>query len=254
MTVLALARTHSKVARRQKALWFTAILLTAFAALLAVISPARPGTGGIEDLAFSAQLIVMFTGVAYAAAFADFFTTPSRLGINELEASTPVAALALRTARIFGTFGVVITPALTVLLVMGVVQTLSGHPGSIPVAVAVTVTIIAPGVLIAMSLSALLGAILPRALGRIAGVLVWFFLIFSSSLLPLPTPNGTVLTVIGDAVASGFFGTDPIYPPAGSLAFDGTVWTATLSLVAQLVIIVLLLSAGSALAGRTAKR
>ena len=95
MTVLALARTHSKVARRQKALWFTAIPLTAFATLLAVISPARPGTGGIEDLAFSAQLIVMFTGVAYAAAFADFFTAPSRLSINELEASTPVAALAL---------------------------------------------------------------------------------------------------------------------------------------------------------------
>ena len=132
MTVLALARTHSKVARRQKALWFTAIPLTAFATLLAVISPARPGTGGIEDLAFSAQLIVMFTGVAYAAAFADFFTAPSRLGTNELEASTPVRPLALHTARILGTFGVVVIPALAVLLLMGVVQTLSGHPWSTP--------------------------------------------------------------------------------------------------------------------------
>lgn len=254
MTVLALARTHSRVARRQKALWFTTIPLTVFAALLAVISPARPGTGGIEDLTFSGQMIAMFTGIAYAAAFTDFFTAPSRLGVNELEASTPVAPLTLRTARILGTFGIVITPSLVVLVLLGIVQTLGGSFWSLPGALAVTATIIAPAALIAMSLSALAGVILPRALGRIAGVLVWFFLIFSSSLLPLPTPNGTVFTVVGDAIASGYFGTRPIYSPAGPLAFDGTVWTATVSLIAQFIIIVLLLAAGSALAERTRKR
>lgn len=119
MTVLALAQTHAKIAWRQKALWFTVIPLTAFATLLGVISPARPATGGMEDLAFSAQLIVMFTGVAHAAAFAEFFTAPSRLGMDDLEASTLAMPLVLRTARILGTFGVVVTPALAVLLVMG---------------------------------------------------------------------------------------------------------------------------------------
>ncbi|MDO4255343.1 MAG: hypothetical protein Q4C81_09435 [Kocuria sp.] len=254
MTVLTLARTHSKVARRQKALWLAAIPLTAFATLLAVTSPAHPGTGGVEDLTFSAQLIVMFTGIAYAAAFADFFTALSRLGIDELEASTPVATLALGTARIFGTFGVVVTPAMTTLLVMGFVQTVNGHAWSLPIATAVTATIIVPGTLIAMSLSALLGTILPRALGRIAGVLVWLSLTFSSPLLPLPTPNGTVFTVIGDAVASGYFDTAPIYSPLGPFAFDGTAWAATFSLITQLVIIITLLFSGAALAERSAKR
>jgi ABC-2 type transport system permease protein len=253
MTLLALAGAHSKIARRQKALWFTSIPLTAFATLLAVISPGRPGTGGTQDLAFSAQMIVMFAGVAYAAAFADFFTATSRLGMHELEASAPTAPLALRAARVLGTFGVVVVPALTVLLLMGIAQTINGHPWSLPAALAVTATIVAPGVLIAMSLSALLGAILPRALGRVAGVLVWFFLIFSSPMLPLPTINGTVLSVIGDAIGAGYFGTSPIYPPAGPLAFDGTPVAATVSLLAQLAIILTLLTAGSALAGRTGK-
>jgi ABC-2 type transport system permease protein len=254
MRILALARTHSRVARRQKALWFAAIPLTVFATLLAIISSAWPGTGGTEDLAFTAQLLVVFTGVAYAAAFAGFFTSTLRLGMDELEASTPVATLVVRAARILGTFSVVVLPALTVLLVMGVVQTVSGHLWSIPLAVAVVVTIIAPGILIAVSLSGLMGAILPHALGRIAGVLVWFFLIFSSPLLPLPTPNGTIFTVTGDAVASGYFGTAPIYPPAGYLAFDGTVWTATASLLTELVLILVMLAAASVLAARRAER
>lgn len=255
MTFLALAAAHSRVARRQKALWFTAIPLTAFAALLAVISPARPGTGSIDDLAFSGQMIAMFTGLAYAAAFADFFTAPSRLGIDELEASTPVRPLVLRAARVLGTFGVLVVPSLAILLIMGITQTMSGNLWSIPGALAVTATIIAPAALIAMSLSALAGTLLPRALGRIAGVLIWFFLIFSTPLMPIPTLNGTMLTVNGDAIAAGYFATSPIYPPTGPLAaFDSATWTATTSLIAQLVIILLLLAVGSALAGRFRKR
>jgi ABC-2 type transport system permease protein len=254
MTVLALARTHSRVARRQKALWLTALPLTAFAALLAVLSPARPGTGGIEDLAFTAQMIVIFTGIAYAAAFTDFFTAPSRSGMDELETSTPTAPLQLRAARMLGTFGVVVVPALIALLLTGVVQTICGHVWSIPAAFAVTATVVAPGVLIAMSLSALLGTILPRALGRVAGVLIWFFLVFSSPLLPLPTVNGTVFSVIGDPIVAGYLSTDPIYPAAGPLGFDGTPAGATASLIGQLVIILLVLATGSALAGRMTER
>jgi ABC-2 type transport system permease protein len=253
MRVLALARTHSRVARRQKALWLTAIPLTAFATLLAVISPARPGTGGVEDLAFSGQIIAIFTGIAYSAAFADFFTASSRLGVHELEASTPVAPLAVRTSRVLGTFGVVIAPSLAVLLLMGIGQTIDGHPWSILGALGVLATIVVPAALIAISLSALAGTLLPRALSRVVALLVWFYLAFSSSLLPLPTTNGTVLAVIGDAIAAGYFGASPIYPPTGPLAFDGTVWTATVSLVVQYVIVLLLLAAGSALAGRSSR-
>ncbi|GAA1370033.1 murein hydrolase transporter LrgB [Brevibacterium luteolum] len=254
MTLIDLARTHSRVARRQKALWFTAIPLTAFATLLAVISPARPGTGGIADLAFSGQIIAMFTGIAYAAAFADFFTAQAKLGMHELEASTPAPGALLRTARVLGAFSVVIAPSLAVLLVMGLMQTISGHPWSLPGALAVTATIVAPAALITMALSGVCGVLMPKALGRIVAVLVWFFLIFSSSVLPLPTPNGTVFSVIGDAIVAGWFGADSIYPASGPLGFDGTPLNAAISLVLQLVIIAALLLAGSSLAERTRKR
>ncbi|MEU4387903.1 hypothetical protein [Promicromonospora sp. NPDC023805] len=254
MTLIGLARTHSRVARRQKALWFTAIPLTAFATLLAAISPARPGTGGIEDLAFSGQIIAILTGIAYAAAFTDFFTASAELGMHELEASTPIPGGLLRTARVLGAFSVVIAPAVAVLLAMGLVQTISGHPWSLPGALAVTATVVAPAALIAMALSGVAGALLPAALGRIVAVLLWFFLIFSSSLLPLPTPNGTLFSVIGDAIVTGWFGADPMYPASGPLAFDGTPLGAAVSLVLQLVIVFALLLAGSWLAERTRKR
>lgn len=253
MTMLSLTATHAKVAGRQKALWFTAIPLTAFAALLAIISPARPGTGGSADLAFTGTIIAIFTGIAYSAAFADFFTAPARLGMQELEASTAVPTLALRAGRVLGAFAVVVTPSLLVLLLMGISQTIGGHPWAIPAALAVTVTIIAPAALVAMSLSGLIGALLPRAFGRIVAMLIWFYLVFSTPMLPLPTLNGTPLNVIGDTIAHGWFGAPPVYPPAGPLGLEATPITAGMSLAWLVILIALLLTAGSALADRAQK-
>lgn len=248
MKFFALVNTHLKITWRQKSVWFTVIPLTAFATLLAVTSPAHPTTKGVESLVFSAQLILIFTGIAYSAAFANFFTTSLKLGTQELEAAAPVGVLTVRSARIIGTFSVIIMPALVVLLIMSIIQTGSGNLLSIPAALAVTATIIAPGFLLAMSLSAFLGAILPNTVGRIVGVLIWFFLTFSSPLIPLPTPNGTVLSVVADPVATGYFGASPIYLPAGPLAFNDSAWTATFSLFIQFIIVILLLSTGSKLA------
>ena len=102
-----------------------------------------------------------------------------------------------------------------------------------------------PAVLTAMSLSSLLGAILPMIVARIAGVLAWFALVFSSPMLPAPTINGTILNVIGDAVGAGWFGLGPVYPATGGiLAVTGTPANAAISLIAQLVIAVLLMALG----------
>ncbi|AOS62210.1 hypothetical protein [Actinoalloteichus hymeniacidonis] len=255
MTLISLTRTHSRVARRQSALWFTTVPLTAFATLLAVVSPGRPGTGGIEDLAFAGQIIAIFTGIAYAAAFADFFTVSARFGMHEIEAATSVPQALLRTARVLGAFTVVIAPSLVVLLTMGLVQMIGGRPWSLPGALAVTATVVAPAALIATALSGVAGALLPKALARIVAVLAWFLLVFSSPLLPIPTPNGTVFSVVGDAIVTGWFGAGPIYAASsGPLAFDGTSLGATVSLILRLVIVVALLLAGAWLAERTRKR
>lgn len=254
MNMAGLIRTHAKVAGRQRALWFTVIPLTGFATLLALTAPEAPATGGTRELAFTGNLIAIFTGIAYAAAFADFFTAPVRLGMPELEAAAPVRPIVLRGARVLGAFTIVIAPSLAVLLAVALVQTLGGSTWSLPAAVAVTATIVGPAALIAMTLSGLAGALLPRALGRIAAVLVWFYLVFWTPLIPVPTLNGTIFNVIGDTVAEGYFGTSPIYPPTGTFGLDGTPATATVSLAWQFVLIFILLAAGSVLAERAAKR
>lgn len=96
-----------------------------------------------------------------------------------------------------------------------------------------------------MSLSSLLGAILPMIVARITGVLAWFALVFSSPMLPVPTVNGTILNVIGDAVGAGWFGLGPVYPATGGiLAVTGTPANAAISLIAQLAVAMLLMALG----------
>src|SRR5690625_7755668 len=95
----------------------------------------------------------MFTGIAYAAAFADFFTAQAKLGMHELEASTAAPGALLRTARVLGTVSAVIAPPPAVLLAMGLVQTISQRPCSLPGAPAATATVGAPAGLLAMALS-----------------------------------------------------------------------------------------------------
>lgn len=252
MRLLRLAHTHARIVGRQKALWLATLPLTAFGTLLALASPQAPHTRNVVDLAHAGQWIGIFSGIAFAAVFADFFTAPTRLGMPEVEACAPVTPLTLRAARLLGAFAVVITPALVVLLGLGIWQTIEGDPWSIPGALGVTATIVAPMALIAMALSGLAGTLLPRAVSRIVAVLVWFWLWLYTPLLPILTLNGTILSVIGDPVAEGYFGSTGFYPPP--LGVESTPVTATLSLLWQLVLVVALLAAGSVLAERVRKR
>lgn len=254
MTLLSLTGTQAKVAGRQKALWFTVIPLTGFATLLAITSPSYSATAGNTTLTYTGTVIAIFTGIAYTAAFADLFTAPNKLGMQELEASTAVHNMLVRTARVLGAFVIVIAPPLLILLITGAVQTAHGQEWAIPVATGVTVTIVAPAALIAMGTSALMGAVLPRAFARIVAMLIWFLLVFSSPLVPLPTLNGTPLNVVGDTVAAGWFGASPVYPPDGPFGVLPTPLTAALSLAWQITLIVGLLVAGSWLADRVRKR
>lgn len=254
MNLFGIARTHARIAGRQKALWIIGVPLAGFAGLLSFISPGGPDGGGAPHLAFTAQLIVIFTGVAYAAAFVDFFTTPARLGIHELEAAAPVRSIVLRVARVLGVFAVMVAPSALLLLIVGLVQTVDGHPLALLAAVAVTGTMVAPAALLAMAVSGLVGTILPGTFGRIVAVLIWSWMAVSTSLLPIPTLNGTILGVIGDTIGPGYFGAPAMYPPRGPLGLEPTPLTASVSLLWQLVLLVGLLAMGSWLAERARQR
>lgn len=208
-----LIRVHMIIVWRQRSLWAAAVPLALFALLLGVISPAGPHDHGAGDLAFMAKTMAMFMPIAYMAAFTDFHTRHSRLGIGQLEDSTPIPAPMLAAARTFGAFLILIAPSLLLLECAGTVQTLHGSWRAIPQALAAGLAITGPAVLTAMSLSSLLGAILPMIVARITGVLAWFALVFSSPMLPVPTVNGTILNVIGAPSAPDGSGSAPSTRP-----------------------------------------
>jgi ABC-2 type transport system permease protein len=245
MTILRIAAIHATVIRRQKALWFVVVPLVLFAMLLATVSPAAPYDGGTADIAFYARMLALFCGIAYAAAFADFFTSTSKRGLDPLEASTPTAPVLLRSTRILGAFAMILLPSVVGMLAVGIGQSVSGHPFGVPWALLAVLVIVIPSGLTAMTLSAAIGAIVPTAFARIVAVLIWFWLVFSTPLIPLPTVNGTVLNVIGDYTSGGFFGADPLYEVAGPLGLPVNPATAVVSLLWQLVLIGLLTALGS---------
>ena len=241
MTFANLVRVHSRIARRQKALWYTSIPLTLFAVLVSFGGGRAPHTGGVEDIVYTAQIVAIFVGVAYAAAFTDLLAAPARLGVGELESSVPATPMTLRAARVTGPFAVVVVPA-------------HGRWGSLPAALAVAASLVAPAVLCAMAISALAGSLLPQAFARVAAVLVWFYLVFSTPTIPVPAPEGTVFGVTGDAVATGYFDSRPVYPLTGPLSSAPGPVAASASLLWQLALAIALLAVASRLSDRLRDR
>ena len=249
MTFVDLLRVHARIAWRQKTLWYTSIPLTLFAVLLSFGGKA-PNTGDVRDLVYKAQVMVIFVGIAYAAAFTSLLSAPARLGIGELESSAPVGFMKLRKARVLGPFAVVIVPPLAFLLVMGTIQTVQGKWDGLPLALAVTASTIAPAMLCSIAISAFMGSFLPQAFARIVAVLAWFYLVFSTPAIPVPAPEGTIFGVTGDAVAQGYFDSRPLYALTGPLSSSPGPVTATVSLLWQFTLIVVLLAIGSRLSER----
>ena len=249
MTLVNLIRVHARIAWRQKALWYTSIPLTLLAIIVSFGGNA-PNTGDVKDLVYKAQVTVMFLGIAYAAAFTNLLTAPARLGIGELELSAPVGSMKLRMARVVGPFTVVIVPPLTFLLVMGTIQTVQGKWDGLPMALVVTASVIAPAMLCSIAISAFTGSFLPQAFARIVAVLVWFYLVFSTPMIPVPAPAGTIFGITGDVVAEGYFGSRPLYALTGPLSSSPGPATATVSLLWQLTLIIVLLAIGSRLSER----
>ena len=104
-----LIRVHMIIVWRQRSLWAAAVPLALFALLLGMISPAGPHDHGAGDLAFMAKTMAMFMPIAYMAAFTDFHTRHDRLGIGQLEDSTPTPVPLLTAARTLGAFLILIT-------------------------------------------------------------------------------------------------------------------------------------------------
>ena len=127
MRFLALARTHFRLAARQRALWIVSLGL----ALLSVTITVNPGLSFETDnpaaLALTAQMLALMPPVAYAAAFTDLASESERLGISEIEASAPVPPFELVAAHVAGALAAMALPSVGVLLFCAGGQMLHGN-------------------------------------------------------------------------------------------------------------------------------
>lgn len=247
MRILSLVRITLLMFYRRKALWIAGIPLALFALFLAYASPMSPGLNTMQGLVFTGQVLAIFTSLAYAASFSNLMTAGRQTGMDELESTSPLPMAVIRSAHILGAWVICISPSLLFLVLIAVHQSFHGNGKAILVALAVALVILSPSILIAMGISALLGALLPTVLARILGVLAWAWLAFYTPLLPLPTLNGGPLSAIGDPIAQGWFHTNPMYVPANG---PFTVQSGVISLLWQACII-LLLFAGTDMASQS---
>ena len=215
MSLIHMASTHSRIYARRRSLWIADIPLALLVTLLAAISPVSPGLMVPQGLVFTAQELAMFVSLAYAAAFADLMTGARQLGMDELESTSVVSKPVVRGARILGAWAIATMPSLVILLIIAAWQTVHGSLMALPVVVATYLLIVTPAALIAMGISALFGALMPTAPARIIAVIVWAWMVFSTPLLPVATPSGSVFAMNGDPIAQGWLGAEPIYQPSG---------------------------------------
>lgn len=237
MRIPSLVRITLLMFYRRKALWIASIPLALFALFLAYASPMSPGLNTMQGLVFTGQVLAIFTSLAYAASFSNLMTAGRRTGMDELESTSPLPMAVIRSAHVLGAWVICISSSLLFLVLIAIHQAFHGNGKAILVALAVALVILSPSILIAMGISALLGALLPTVLARILGVLAWAWLAFYTPLLPLPTLNGGPMSVIGDPIAQGWFHTNPMYVPANG---PFTVQSGVISLLWQVFIIYLL--------------
>ena len=251
MSILSLVRITLLMFYRRKALWIASIPLAFFALFLAYASPMSPGLNSIEGLVFTGQVLAIFTSVAYAASFSNLMTAGRRTGMNELESTSPLPMAVISSAHVLGAWVICISSSLLFLVLIAVYQTFHGSAKAILVALAVALVILSPSILIAMGVSALLGALIPTVLARILAVLVWAWLAFYTPLLPLPTLNGGPLSVIGDPIAQGWFHANPMYIPANG---PFAVQSGVISLLWQVCIIFFLFAGANIASSRIKAR
>lgn len=248
-----LALTHVRVAARRRSLWMAIIPVTLLVSLSSLAAPLEH-PGSVDGMVYQGQMFAMLGVLVYAASFTDLFTAAHRRGLGEVEVACPGGGIALAAARLVGSFAVAITPPTVALLITGVVQVAQGNAAAPLQALAIAATIVAPATLLSMALSGLAGALLPRSVARVVALAVWCLVVFTTPTMSVPTFNGSVLTLMGDAVATGLFGTEPGTRPVGPLAFDGSVASAIVSLVWEGLLIAALVTLGTCAARWRSRR
>lgn len=255
MRFLSLSVIHARMAARQRAIWVASLLL----ALLSITITVNPGlsfeTDNAAALALTAQMLALLPPIAYAAAFTDLSAESERLGISEIESSAPVHPVALAAARVLGALFVMTLPSAGVLLFCAGGQMLHGNAWAVLQSVVLFAGVVLPAALMAASLSAFAGALLPRAVARIVAIVAWLGVLFLTVFVPVsPEPGSLRLHIAADPLAQAFFGSTPLLDYPESAAVSASPFEALALLVFKFAVAAALLAAAAAVARRRSYR
>ncbi|HWE91962.1 MAG TPA: hypothetical protein VG317_21040 [Pseudonocardiaceae bacterium] len=202
-------RYEARMAARDRVLWLSLLPLTGLAVLLALSSPAVAGQADAAGRIGTTVVVVnTFAVVGLGVALAGRLTQHSRPGLTEVLDTTPGGRTARLAGVLAGALAVALAPIAVVVVLLGVAASVQASSVA-PLAHAVlgVVTVLAPAALAITTFAGLAGLLLPVALARVLVVAVWFWATqLSPSIVPVPTPTGTVLSPLGGYQAVAWLG------------------------------------------------
>jgi len=207
-------RYEARMAARGRVLWLSLLPLSGLAVLLALSSPAVTGVADAAGRVGAAVIVVnTFAVVGIGVALAGRLNQHSRPGLIEVLDTTPGGRTTRLTGVLAGALAVAFAPILVVVVLFGAVVCLqSGSAAPLAAAALGVVTVLAPAALAITTFAGFLGLLMPVALARVLVVATWFWATqLNPSIVPIPTPTGTVLSPLGGYQAVAWLGAPDIW-------------------------------------------
>ncbi|MDQ1293724.1 MAG: hypothetical protein QG608_1605 [Actinomycetota bacterium] len=231
---------------RRRSLWLATVPLLGLVVIGQLTSGgsvAGGASGRIVNLMTAATLL-MVPGIAVL--LADVVVRVRRLHLVDLLESCPADRRARVAGTVLGSLAMAVSPTVIAILVFAAVEAVrAGDAWLVARAVGAVACVLLPSVVVMVAIGAVAAVYLPIAVARAGVVGLWFWAsAWNSSLIPLPSPTGTLLSPYTAYVNVGWFGAPTGWAGRGApelLSPAPTAWTALLSLALIIVVAVAML-------------
>lgn len=217
-TFRTVAATEFRMAARSRVAWLSVVPLLVVSCLAAVASQEVISGPSAVRIGTCALLTNMFVTLGIGVALADRLVRTHGLGLDELLTALPAAPFARLLGGLAGSLAAALAPVLGVLCGVGAVASVVDRNAfALPSAVAAFVVIVLPGALLMSVAASAAGLVLPLPAVRVTMIVVWFWAtLFNRSMIPLPTPTGTLFSPLGDYAATAWWGVSPVWAGRGN--------------------------------------
>lgn len=217
-TLPTVFRFEFLMATRSRVAWLAISPLLLIALLAALTSQdVLNSASSAPRIGSCALLISMFVSLGVGVAMTDRLVRVHGLGLDELMLALPCRPAVRLIGGFLGNLAAMLAPSAAALILIGVVfAVVDRDPWAVPSAAMAFLIIVAPAAALVSVASALGGLLMPVPLARALTVIAWFWAtLFNRSLIPIPTPTGTLLSPLGDYAAAAWWQVTPLWAGRG---------------------------------------